>query len=157
MGVKDDKLQRYFDGELDERERVAFEAAMTVEDQERLAALAEMRVLLNVALDARAADVDIWSGVQAGLAKEKQSSLKRWRQRARGRGAIGTAAGLMAAAAALFLFLAHPWHPAHASNDCDVESLEVEGAVATVITLPDQPHSGDGTTTIIWAEETEEN
>lgn len=153
----DEKLQRYFDGELDESERAAFEASMTADDRERLAALGEMRVLLNVALDARAADVDVWSGVSAGLAQEKHSALKRWRQRARGRGAIGTAAGLMAAAAALFLFLAHPWHPTHASNDCDVETLEVEGAVATVMTLPDQPHNGDGNTTIIWAEETEEN
>jgi hypothetical protein len=63
-------------------------------------------------------------------------------------------AGILVAAAAAFLFIVKPWHPGHPENDCDVESLEVDGAYATVMQLHDIPHTGDsGTTTIIWAEE----
>src|SRR5205807_1886519 len=62
-----DLVQRYFDDELAADERARFEAAMTDDDRERLVALGEMRALLNGALEAEAADVDLWAGVQAGL------------------------------------------------------------------------------------------
>jgi len=157
--AEDDKLQRYFDGELDAEERARFEASMTDDDRERLAALAEMRVLLSGTLEAESAEVDIWSGVQAQLAKEKASAptpivrtpavLRPLRRR---RMVAGTTAGVMFAAAAAFLFVLRPWH-APITNGCDIESLEVEGAVATVMTQADAPNGGD--TTIIWTTEEE--
>jgi anti-sigma factor RsiW len=154
MGTADnDLVQRYFDGELTADERASFESSMSDDDRERLAALAEMRALLTGALDAEAAEVDIWSGVAAGLKSEtadKQRRLRRWRDRVRNRTA---GAGLLVAALATLLFLIHPWHPSHPGNDCDIELLEVSGAQATVLKLHDSPHRGDGTTTIIWSEE----
>jgi anti-sigma factor RsiW len=152
MGKTEDaQLQRYFDGALDEHERRAAEAALTDEDRERLAALGEMQSLVRGGLEAEAAQVDLWPAIEARLekAEAKQRAVRRWRMGARGM------AGLSVAAAALgaFLFLVHPWHLAHPSNGCDVESLEVEGAVAAVLTVDDTPHHGDGPTTIIWTEE----
>ena len=106
MGKDDKLLQRYFDGELSTDERAAFERSMTADDRERLAALAEMRGLLVNALES---DVDIWPGLEAKLdtTAAKKQVLRRWRA-ARW---LGTSAGLLAAAAATFLFLVHPWHP----------------------------------------------
>lgn len=149
---KDDKLQRYFDGELPQEERAAFEASMTEEDRDRLAALAEMRALLSNALGGASAEVDVWPAVEAQLGgvvpidaarAKRRRSVGRW---------FGTSAGLLVAAAAAFLFVVRPWHPGHPTDDCDIESLEVEGAVATVMQVNDMPHSGDATT-IIWTSE----
>jgi anti-sigma factor RsiW len=142
-----DKVQEYFDGELEPEERARFEAEMTAEDRERLAALAEMRALLNATLDADAGPVDVWSGVARQL--QHQKAHRGWR---RSRMFGGAASVFLAAAAALIFFL-RPWHPPHPENDCDVESLEVDGAYATVLQVHDVPHEGDGATTIIWAEE----
>jgi anti-sigma factor RsiW len=142
-----DKVQEYFDGELDADERARFEAEMTADDRERLAALAEMRALLNGALEADAGEVDIWSGVSKQLQRER--ARRGWR-RSR---LFGGAATMFLAAAAAFIFFLHPWHPRHPENDCDVESLEVDGAFATVLQIQDAPHEGDGNTTIIWTEE----
>jgi anti-sigma-K factor RskA len=160
MGAENDLVQRYFDGELAADERARFESSMTDDDRERLAVLAEMRALLSGALDAEAAQVDIWSGVAAALkapaeraepAADKQRRVRRWRERVRTRSTAGAA--MLVAAAAALLFFVHPWHPSHPGDDCDVEVLEVEGAQATVLRMHDSPHSGDGTTTIIWSEE----
>jgi anti-sigma factor RsiW len=145
----DRDLQRYFDGELEPEERARLEAQLTPEDREKLAALVEMRGLLNATLDADAADVDIWSGVGKQLQKEK--AQRGWNRRRLFGGSAATM--LLAAAAAFALFLRHPGHP---SNNCDVEQLEFHGAVATVMQLDDLPHKGDGTTTVIWTEEEED-
>ena len=147
--MRDRDLQRYFDGELEPEERARVEAQLGPEDREKLAALEEMHGLLNATLEADAAEVDIWSGVDKQLQKEK--AHKSWRRR---RVFGGSAASLLLAAAAAFaLFLRHPAHP---SNNCDVEDLEFHGAVATVMQLDDLPHKGDGTTTVIWTEEEED-
>jgi anti-sigma factor RsiW len=141
-----DKVQEYFDNELPAEERARFEAEMTADDRERLAALEEMRALINGTLDAQAGDVDIWSGVSRQLAKE---TAHRGRRRSRYFGG----AGVFLAAAATFLLLVRPWHPRHASDNCDVENLEFHGAWASVIQLDDSPHRGDGNTTLIWTED----
>jgi anti-sigma factor RsiW len=149
-----DLVQRYFDGELADDERARFEATMTADDRERLAALAEMRALLRDTLDHDAAEVDVWSGVQKQLATEqrKKTVNRRWRDRIASRFAATTSAGLLVAAMATLLLIFHPWRH-NPENDCDVESLEVDGAVATVITMHDVPHHDTDTTTVIWAEE----
>ena len=151
---QDDLLQRYFDGDLGPGERAAFEAAMSEDDRERLAALAEMRGLLAATLDAEAADVDLLSGVERKLAlpANKKAALRGWRDRLRGRTVLGTSAGLLMAAAAAFLFMLAPWHAEHPTNNCDVEHLEVSGSTATVLTVNDVAHKGDSTT-IIWTTE----
>ena len=55
---------------------------------------------------------------------------------------------------AMALLLVGPLSTAHPSNECDVETIEVEGALASVFRVNDQ-HGRDATTTIIWAEEDE--
>lgn len=164
--VETDLVQRYFDGELEDGERARFEAAMTDEDRERLAALAEMRALVAGALDAAAAEVDIWPAVARQLAQpedrdegkarggqHKKLALRGWRDRVRNRLA---GAGVLAAALATVLLLFLPWrswHPRHPENRCDVENLEFHGSYATVLQVHDLPHRGDDATTIIWSEE----
>ena len=149
MGKVDNlKLQRYFDGELDAAEATAVEAALDDDDRVRLQAMGDLRALVNHALDAESESVDLWGGIEAALATEKKVADKRransrWRSlRARVAGA-----GLMAAAVAALLFVLRPG--AALDNKCEVESLETEGAVATVMELDDE-----GKTTVIWTDET---
>jgi anti-sigma factor RsiW len=151
--MNDEKLQRYFDDELSADERAAFEATMTDDDRDRLAVLAEMRGLLSQSLAGASAEIDILPGLEEKL--QGVSSLDAARSKKRGWRSgrfLGTSAGLATAAAAAFLFIMQPWHPRHPSDNCDVESLEVEGAMATVFKVNDAPHSGD-TATVIWATE----
>jgi anti-sigma factor RsiW len=149
---KDDKLQRYFDGELSQEERAAFEASMTEDDRDRLAALAEMRALLSNALTGASAEIDVWPAVEAQLPggvvpidaarAKRRRSVGRW---------FGTSAGLLVAAAATFLFVVKPWQAEpQLTDECDVESMEVSGAQAMVFN--DMPHSKD-VATVIWTTE----
>ena len=150
----DVRLQRYFDGELSPAERAEVEAALTDDDRLKLAALGEVRGLVANALSAEAADVDLWPGLEKQLGREGKAAGKarsRWGMRAH---PASWSAGLVsAAAAAALLFFVQPWHPRHAENDCDIESLETSGAMATVFHMSDAPHRGDGSTTVIWTEE----
>jgi len=148
--MKDDKLQRFFDGELPADERQAFEAAMTDDDRERLAALAEMRALLSNALAGASSEVDVWSGIEARLGGAIPLDSARSKRRWNARRLFGTSAGLLIAAAATFLFVVQPWHAEQLTDDCDVESLEVSGAQVTV--LNDLPHARD-VATVIWTTE----
>jgi anti-sigma factor RsiW len=144
MGKVDDELlQRYFDDTLVDSERARVEAELTDEDRERLAALGEMRGLLARTLEAEAADVDLLPSLEARL---QRGRVRRWTGGA-------TSFGLAMAALAAFLFVVRPWQPRLPTNECDVESLEVAGPMATVLRVQDRAHGGDATTTIIWAEE----
>lgn len=148
MGKADDeRLQRYFDGELTSAEGAAFEAARTEEDELKLQALGEMRDLLRNALSAEADGVELWSGIEA--------KLPPWRRRRWGLSAhpAGWSTGLLALTAAALLLVFAPWHPAHAQNGCEIESLDTYGAVATVIRMDDAPHRGDEATTVIFTTE----
>jgi anti-sigma factor RsiW len=150
--IDDELLQRYFDDALIDAERARVEAALTDEDRERLAALAEMRALLSGALDAAAGDVDLVPAIERGL--RRPGRRRAWW---RGAGARGFASFAAAAAAlAVALFVTHPWRPPHPSNECDVEVLDVEGGLATVLRVSDPHHGEDATTTIIWTETEEE-
>lgn len=150
--VSDEELQRYFDGELTEAEARSVEARLTDIDRARLKALEEMRALLNAALDGESEDVDVWAGVEAKLRDERAEATRRWRERKRGRRrrVLGSMAGFVAAMAAAFLVIVQPW-PGATRNDCSIETLETEGAIAAVFNDDD-----DNAPTVIWAEETEE-
>ncbi len=163
VSVNDERLQRYFDGELPANERVALEQALAQPGHQsadlhaRLVALGQLRNVIDHTLtaEADAADLDLWPALAARLdaadadaAAKKQTVVRRWRDRLR-RSSMST--GLAIAAVAALLLVVRPWHPRHPENDCDVESLEVDGAMATVMSLSDAPHHGDGTTTIIFS------
>ena len=157
MGKADDqRLQRYFDGELTPEERAQVEATLTEEDQLKLAALGEVGGLVANALAAEAAEVDLWPALEAKLPSRgaagagKPTRVRRWGLRAH---PASWSAGLMSLAAAALLLVFQPWHPGHAANGCDVLNLETSGAVATVFRLSDMPHRGDSSTTVIWTEE----
>jgi anti-sigma factor RsiW len=150
----DEQLQRYFDGELAADERARVEATLTEDDRLKLASLGEVRDLIRNALTAESADLDVWEGLAPALSapvgKAEARARRRWGLRAH---PASWSAGLMAAAAAALLFTFQPWHPRHPGNDCEVESLETSGAMATVFRIADMPHHGDASTTVIWTEE----
>ena len=151
--AEDERLQRYFDGELSPEERGQVEAALTEDDRLKLAALGEVRGLVANALAAEAADVDLWPGIAqklGGGGKAAAKARRRWGLRAH---PASWSAGLVSLAAAALLLVVQPWHSQHAQNGCDIESLETTGAVATVIHMDDTPHRGDEATTVIWTTE----
>jgi len=151
--AEDERLQRYFDGELSTEERAAVEAALTDDDRLKLAALGEVRGLVANTLTAEAADVDLWAGIErhlGGGGRAQAKARRRWGLRAH---PASWSAGLAAMAAAALLLFVQPWHPAHAQNGCDIESLETDGAMATVFHMDDSPHKGDEPTTVIWTTE----
>jgi anti-sigma factor RsiW len=151
--AEDERLQRYFDGELSAPERAEVEASLTEDDRLKLAALGEVRGLVANALTAEAADVDLWPALekQLGGGKAEAKARRRWGMRAHP--ASWSAGFLSMAAAAALLFFVQPWHSGHAQNGCDIESLETAGAVATVIHMDDAPHGGDEATTVIFTTE----
>lgn len=141
---EDERLHRYFDGELSPEEASAFEEQMTDDDRLKLAALAEVRGLTAMTLDAEAADVDLWPGIERQLAAAARRRTRRGFAR---RLSYGGAA--LAAAAVLFVVFRPVGH-VH-NNECDVEELESDGASTTVLRMSDP--SQDSTTTLIWTEE----
>lgn len=151
----DERLQRYFDGELPDQERDELERSLTEDDQLKLAAMAEVRGLVANALVAEAGDIDLWAGIDArlrpsGAASARQPGrTRRWGMRAH---PASWSAGFAAALAMALLLVFQPWHPAHAQNGCDIESLETTGSV-TVMHMNDAPHRGDESTTVIFTQE----
>jgi anti-sigma factor RsiW len=147
MNGKQDRLQRYFDGELPESERAAFEAELTDDDRVRLQVMAEMRAALGNALAADSAEID----VTAAVGKQLRGTVTPigWAARLRRGTVLGTSAGLLLAAAAAFMLVLQPWH-SRLSDNCDVETLEVDGAQAAVFQIQ---HNGDSPTTVIWTPE----
>jgi anti-sigma factor RsiW len=158
--AEDERLQRYFDGEMPAEERARVEATLTDDDRLKLAALAEMRGLVANALLAEAAEIDLLPGIEAalvggggiglGLGKAEAKARRRWGLMAH---PAGWSSGVLAAAAAVLLLVFQPWHSAHAQNGCDIESLDTYGAVVTVFRMSDSPHNTDESTTVIFTEE----
>jgi anti-sigma factor RsiW len=149
MDNRDDELQRYFDNELPEGERARVEAALTDEDRLKLQSLGELRALTQAALAGESEHVDVWSGVEAGLKKQR---TRRWRDRVRARRFM-SGAGVLIAAVATLLLLFKPWNPKHVpTNNCDIELLETDGVQATVLDVPDH-HGGENHTTILFTME----
>jgi anti-sigma factor RsiW len=150
--AEDQRLQRYFDGELTAEERAAVERSLSDDDRLRLAALGELHGLVANSLTAEAAEIDLWPALEKKLPPPndlERARLRRWMRAHMTSLSAGITA--MAAAAALLFFL-QPWHARSSPNDCDVLNLETSGAVATVFDINDVPHQ-DGSTTVIWTEE----
>lgn len=169
MATRDEKLQGLHDGQLPVAEAQALRAGLTDDDQEKLAALAELDAALGHALraevDEHAPFADLWAGLEAKLpqaapvgvtagagaaarpvGKEVGKVLpmrRRWAVPA------SAMAGLLAMAAVFLFFL---WPTARPSNNCDVESLEVAGGSALVMQVPGE--HGDATT-VIWMDHQE--
>lgn len=155
--IEDELLQRYFDGEVTDEERARVEAALGEDEQLKLAALGEVRDLLRGTLTAEAESFDVWPSLARQLsgaddlsrARQKHALPKWMRSRY-----TQISAGISAfAAAAALLFVFQPWHAERSDNDCDIVHLETSGSVATVFSMNDVPHGGDGPTTVIWTEE----
>src|SRR5260370_41053056 len=112
--AEDERLQRYFDGEMSAEERAQVEAALTDDDRLKLAALGEVRGLVANALMAEAAEIDLLPGIEAalrgsgiGIGKAEARARRRWGLMAH---PAGWSAGFVSAAAAVLLLLFQPWH-----------------------------------------------
>jgi hypothetical protein len=121
------------------------------QDRAQLQAIDEVGTAVRSALLGASQKIDVWSGVADRLAamdemRKKQTTLRRWRTRAR-RG-LALIVPAVAAAGMLLWFL--PAHP-RVTNDCDIELLDISGVTATVMKVPDD--SGQGATTVIWMTE----
>jgi hypothetical protein len=151
--AEDERLQRYFDGELSPAERAEVEAALTEDDRLKLAALGEVRGLVANALAAESGEIDLLPGLEAQLAggvvvgsgggggKAAARARRRWGWRAH---PASWSVGFAAAVAAALLFVFQPWHPAQAQNGCEIESLDTYGAMATVFRVSaGGGHGGD--------------
>ena len=145
--VSDELLQRYFDGELPDAERAEVEAHLAGRDgsdaRMRLEALGELRALLRVSSQVESSHVD-FSATVAAIGRQAVAPVKRKRTLM----PLSAVGGFLAAAAAL-AFLIIPTHRVP-TNEAEVESLEVQGALATVFRVPDSVDS-NRTTTVIWA------
>lgn len=143
--LSDELLQRYFDGELPADERLALEARLDTDARLRLEALAELRGLFRASVAEEASSVDLSSVIES-IARTAPVAAARPRRRLLPMSALG---GLLAAAAAL-VFLFRPITPSRApGNLAEVETLEVQGAIATVFNV----ENGDDSATVIWADD----
>jgi anti-sigma factor RsiW len=147
--IADELLQRYFDGELSPEERRDVEARLDADARLRLEALGELRGLLRAHAEESAADLSRLSDLSETIAAIERTSPPAATPRRRRWIPMSAMGGLLAAAAALVLFL-RPIGAVPGSNHADIESLEVQGAVATVFHVE---HGGDDAT-IIWTDET---
>jgi hypothetical protein len=146
MGNVDDKLlMRYHDGELDAEERRAVEAALDDRARATLAALGDLGLAVRGALTVEDS-VDVWAGVAGKIGG---GPLARLRKAMAAYRSIWIPA--LAAAAVVVAIYAGPWRRV-VTNGCDIESLEVSGAAATILKVP-TAEKGDDTTTVLWLEE----
>ena len=144
MGKRNEDLHRMHDGESVPRAAVAVAAPepLDADDQLRLAALGELGAAVRHTLLTESQGIDVWPAIEKKL---KQAQMRSWRHRVR-RAARPVLLAVPAVAAAVVI-----WLGGHGviTNGCDIELLEVQGASATVLTVPDR----SGTTTVIWTTE----
>lgn len=143
-------LHRFHDGEIEDRQLEPDQLDSV--DRARLQAIDDVGLAVRSALLGASQKIDIWSGLEHRLAavdeaRKKQTTLRHWRTRAR----RGVALLVPAVAAAAVLLLLRSTDPHDVTNDCDIELLDVSGATATVMKVPDA--SGQGATTVIWMTE----
>lgn len=156
MSARDLLLQRLHDGELPEAEARELRDGLTDAEREKLAALADIDALIGGALS-RTADeqpLDLWSELESRLAAELPVEKPAAPATATGqvvplrrRTAVrvtATVVSLLAMAASVLLFVRPVPRP---GNGCDVESLEVAGQSAAVMSIPDE---GGQEMTLIW-------
>jgi anti-sigma factor RsiW len=152
--ISDEQLQRYFDGELGPVERGEVEARLDADARLRLEALSELRGLLRAQAQGEEEQVDLsaLSATIDAIGRQPQTAVVAQPKR---RWIPMSAAGAFLAAAAAVMFLVMPRAPSRVSggNHAVVESLEVEGSLATVFHVT----SGDDEATIIWADGESDN
>lgn len=154
MASRDEKLHKLHDGELSAAESEALRLELTAEDNQKLAALAELDQLLGDTLgaEADAQKVDLWAGIAAKLPElelVREAKVVPLRRRIAFRMTAVTSA--LAVAAAVLLWLrAVPT----VSNHCEVEELEVAGDNAAVISVGDDRGNE---TTLIWFDHQEDD
>ena len=142
-----ERLNRYFDGELPPAEREAFDQSADHETRQKLAALDDVRRAVKTTVDLQTADIDLVSSV--GKALDKQAAQRAWRRRARVASPL-LARAAVAAAVAIWLRPVPTLPPAVATKQAaTIESLEVEGALATVLDVDDE----QGAATVIFIDE----
>jgi hypothetical protein len=151
MMGKHDHLHRLHDGELSDEERRTVEGALDDDGRARLAALGDLGALLRHSFAAESEGVDVAAAVMATVSQPRPSLWRRLLNAVRSYRMVWIP-GLVAAAAVAVFYLS-PWRGA-VTNECEIESLEVTGASATVLKLPDS--GSDGTSTVIWIDEEEE-
>jgi hypothetical protein len=154
MASRDEQLHKLHDGELSAAESEALRLELTAEDNQKLAALAELDQLLGDTLSAEAdaQKVDLWAGLAAKLPElelVREAPVVPLRRRIAFRMTAVTSA--LAVAAAVLLWLrAVPT----VSNHCEVEELEVAGDNAAVISVADDRGNE---TTLIWFDHQEDD
>ncbi len=155
---KHEDLHRLHDGELSDEERRAVEASLDDDARLRLQAMADLGTALRGSFEAESAGVDVSAAVMAAIAKgapARAAAPSLWaRLRAAARSYRMVWIPAVAAAAVVTAIYVGPWRTT-ITNECNIESLEVEGAAATVLKVPDA-QGGDGTTTVVWIDEGEE-
>jgi anti-sigma factor RsiW len=147
-GISDELLQRYFDGELSPNERAQVEARLDGDARLKLDALGEMRVLFRAELSPETPALDFSSTFDAISHAPIVASVPAARRRRFL--PMSAAGGLMAAAAALFLFLRPVAPTMNVQNAASVEMLEAEGTLASVF----QIENGGEHATVIWNDAT---
>lgn len=159
----DDKLQRYFDGELGRSEARDLEETLpgSDPDRKRLAALGEMRTLLRDAAQQAAASAPseaMWTAIRTEIARGLEPSpterwLVRWREFWGGPARFWVPA--MAAAACVMLTWMIADHTrASMPQDVVIESVETTGVTATVFQIPDEA-DGEGIAVLVLTAEPE--
>ena len=155
--ANDERLQRYFDGEMPPEERAQVEAALTDDDRLKLAALGEVRGLVANALLAEAAEIDLLPGIEAAL---RGGAHRRRQGRSQGAPSLGPdgASGplverLRGGGGGRFA----PGVPTVAFCACAEwmrhrEPRHLRRGV-TVFRMNDSPHKADESTTVIFTEE----
>lgn len=163
MASDEERLHRLHDGELTDEQRTAIEGGLDQRGRDRLAAIGEVGEALRSALEGEVAalpPIDVWGAVARRIAAEapKPKAAERPGLLSRLWAALAEykmvwASGAAAAMAVFAIYLGGGMR-AVASNGCEIESLEVTGATATVLQLPTGEH-GDDTTTVVWLDEEE--
>ncbi len=147
-GISDELLQRYFDGELSPDERAQVEARLDGDARLKLDALGEMRVLFRAELSPETPALDFAATFDAISRAPMGASLPLARRRRFL--PMSAAGGLVAAAAALFLFLRPVAPIRNVQNAANVEMLETDGTLASVF----QVENGGEHATVIWNDST---
>ena len=153
MASRDELLVRLHDSELSVEEMEQLRAELTEEDQNKLSALAEVDTFLHDVLSQQADEhpLDLWAGIADKLPGTPAQAAKVLPLHRKVTYRVTAVASLVAVAAAMALWL----RPVpQVSNRADIEELEVAGASATVIAVPDE-HGDD--TTLIWFDHQQED
>lgn len=163
MSASDERLQRYFDGELSRTEANDVEDALprNEADGKRLAALGEMRTLLRSSAQEAAAAAPseaMWSAIRTEIAKGLRPSLAervrvRWQELWAGPARIWVPA-VAAAACVMFTWMLAERTRTTIAQDVVIESVETAGVTATVFQIPDD-EDGEGIAVLVLTPEPE--